>query len=137
MYSGYEKVNNIRPGILQYDNGPEITNVDSRYLKYKTIPTTQENIVPEPHMMVTVKIYKDGYQDAKREYEINNLESKHGPTLQYVGLNDRPILDNYHFDKFFFVNYLRNGYKRKNGKYTYEIIKIGGFGESDYTYNPY
>lgn len=135
-YSDYEKLFNLRPGILQYDNGPEITDVNSRYLKYKTIPTTQEIAIPELHMMVTVKIYQNGYQDSEREYELNNFKSTF-MSLQYAGLNNRPILGNYNFEKFLIIHNLRNGYQIKHGEYTYEILKIGGFSESDYTYNPY
>ena len=135
-YGLYEHVLFLRPGILQYDNGPEISNIDSRYLKYKTIPTTQPTVIPEQHMMVTVKIYETGYQEVVREYEINNLIPNH-TSIQYAGINTRPILDNYDFEKFLWIDRLKNGHKKKIGKYTYEIVKIGGFGESDYTYNPY
>ncbi len=127
---------NLQPGILQYDNGPEITNSDSHYLKYKTIPSTQETTIPELHTMVTVKIYKDAIADSVREYEINNFKTTF-MSLQYAGSNEQPILDNYVFEKFIIIHNLRNGYKIKQGEYTYEMVKIGGFGESDYTYNPY
>ena len=134
-YGKYEKVLFLRSGILQYDHGPQITNINSHYLKYKTIPTTQEKVEPEVGMMVTVKIYEDGYRDSVREYAINSLIPNH-TSMKYVGLNNRPILGNYDFEKLIWIQQLRNGYNRE-GKYYYEIVKIGGFGESDYTYNPY
>jgi hypothetical protein len=45
------------PGILLYDKGPVITDINSPYLKYKTIPWNINTDNPEVNMTVTVNIY--------------------------------------------------------------------------------
>lgn len=133
QYSYTKNLLFLQPGILQYDNGPHITSVNSRYLKYKTVPTTQVNGEPELNMMVKIKIYENGYQDSIREYAITKLEPHH-TVLEYVGGNNRNILGDYNFNKKIELTKLIKNkedlstVKVMDGKYHYEILKIGGFG---------
>ena len=77
----------VYPGILLHDNGPQITTVDSRYLKYKVAysPGTK-NVQPEVNMIVNILIIygQDTYK--KLDYVVESL-SENKMTLKLIDKN--------------------------------------------------
>jgi hypothetical protein len=137
----YDKYNikYIVPGLLLFDHGPQIIDINSKYLKYTTVPTTEPSMEPALNVMVTVLISISYMFDYKREYVISSYEPNK-LILTHVGnprYTDGFILNEIIIDKaihskkdLLAVTFERI---RKNPnydiKYNYTIEKIGGFGE--------
>ncbi len=124
----------ITSGILLFDNGPEIKNINSHYLKYKTISTKQYYVEPEIGMMVDVYIgiYGGGGIgiDYHREYAITKLYENE-MYLEYVGFHN--VLDDWNNHRENIAPLLQaikvnNKWEIVNAS-RYSIHKIGGFGE--------
>lgn len=112
-------------GIIQYDYGPKIEHYDSHYLKYKTIPDS-DNLAAEINALVLVyRKNERGYSDVM-EYYISKIVDGI-LTLKYVsGCNiEYPIkkLKVVKVDDYYYVP-----------EQGYTIKKIGGFIDYDDDY---
>ena len=124
-------------GILLMDNGPKITDLNSIYLKYKTVPSNEINPQLEINMLVLVDIY-EMYLDYYREYAIKEFSSNK-MTLQYVG--KMPLLDmnatreDLNDEVLDIITATKKNHEwiidPTNTYHKYKIIKIGGFGEGN------
>jgi hypothetical protein len=81
----------IKPGILLFDNGPIIEDINSPYLIYKTVPRNVSNPIPESDMIVTVH-YRGRYQQINSQsidhlYVIDDLSEDY-MSLMYIGDDD-------------------------------------------------
>lgn len=73
----------LQRGVLLYDEGPEITSVDSPYLRYKTLrPSMQLEAKPEVGMFVSL-----GKHSISRRYVIEDIE---GSKLHLRRMNPEP-----------------------------------------------
>jgi hypothetical protein len=111
-----------------FDNGPEIIDLHSRYLQYKTVPTNK-TAEPELNMMVTVQIGKviAGNTTYIREYAITEKHNKE-LILNYIGNYKKLIYDG-EVEPTLIVNKIDNKWVVTNND-NYHILKFGGFGES-------
>ena len=125
----------LKPGLLLFDFGPKINNMNSKYLKYKTVPTNESNAKPELNMMVLIRIYENGDKlnfYYIMEYVITAI-NKDSIQLTYVNdesVNDKPVYVIHYFkyygiEKDLIISTV--DLKIKHDKFTYEIHKIGGF----------
>jgi hypothetical protein len=117
----------IRPGILLMDKGPLIENIDSIYLKYKTVPYDIFVENPELDMMVTVKSNKR-YQ--KLLYVIKNLKDDY-MSLDQAYFDDFPDLSD--LPRILYVYKIDDEWKIDNSDISevydeiFSIEKIGGY----------
>lgn len=148
----------IKPGILLYDYGPEIDNIDSIYLKYKTLPNnvpkyleknykdknSQETIYyikgksyiksnyhrnPEINMLVNIKFSFNYGNDYYRDYLISDIIDN-TINLLHVGNND--FIDNKQTPKNLILRLVNNEWELENNDISDRYsITIGGFGETD------
>lgn len=118
-----------RFGILRYDFGPRINSVDSKYIKYKTVPDydDHEDVQPEINMLVLIKKYVEGGRyPFILEYVVNTL-SAGNMTLKYLdGCTEKgnpvQILEAILIDEEWFII----------NENTHKILRIGsGVGDFD------
>lgn len=119
----------VLPGIVLFDEGPLIRNLNSKYLKYKI--SKSYNNQPELNMMVLIEIGTNnmGTTTYIKEYAITNIDENF-MTLIYVG-DDLY----YKFERILEAEKINNKWIIKNQP-DYKIIKFGGYGESSYE-NPH
>lgn len=64
----------LSPGILIFDNGPHINDVNSKYFNHIIVPNDQPSIEPDLNVMVTVDYYFPYCCSYIKEYVITKLE---------------------------------------------------------------
>jgi hypothetical protein len=125
-YEGFVIVNSkiaVNPGILLFDDGPEIKSINSIYLKYKVCPT---NVTCNPTLnMLVLVLYTEELSSSEHEelyhYYINNITNntltlKHVPNFDTDYLNPPDILT---------ATKMGNTWITDDEKW--EIYSIGGF----------
>lgn len=125
----------VTPGLLLFDFGPIIEDMNSIYLKYKVLSTNEHNPFPEKNEMVLVN-YDDrqhgiGYT-YDREYYVDKLD-KNEMILKYV--HDRlHISHNTYLEPELLA--VKENLRWKIVNDHYSIVKIGGFGERTHDFIP-
>lgn len=118
----------LNPGILLFDNGPNIYSVDSDYLKYKVVPKN-ENTLPEENMIVLIHIDKtiNGIGNIyHEEYVIKKLDNNE-MILNYLGENRTLQYNNEELIDSLQVIFRDNKWMITNAD-NYSVYKIGGYG---------
>lgn len=125
----------VIPGILLFDYGPVIQNMNSIYLKYKVLSTNEHNPFPEENEMILVNFdnrqHGIGYT-YDREYYVSKLD-KNEMILKYVHGTEH-ISHNTYLEPELLAIKENLRWKIVNDHYT--IVKIGGFGEKTHEFIP-
>lgn len=114
----------IYPGILLFDNGPHIDNINSKYLIYKL----SNNNIPELNIIVQIKVGEDKIANTTYtlEYAITEISLNY-MKLEYIGYFRH--LENYGKVEFILnVENINNAWIITNNE-DYKIHRFGDFGE--------
>ena len=109
----------LKRGILLYDDGPQITSLDSIYLKYTTLPPSKWNTAtPEVGMLVSVQSHYHFYT-----YVVTDIRSK---TMDLTLVQDTPS-NNFHIAPPSELTVKRSGAKWQSDKLGEVNIYVGSW----------
>jgi hypothetical protein len=123
----------LSPGILIFDNGPHINDVNSKYFNHIIVPSNQPSIEPDLNVMVTVNYYYPYCCSYIKEYVITKLEPYDVELTAVDNTFEKDITQGYmpviKINKLIQSKEDLLNYVYETNFYKLTIKKIGGYGQ--------